>query len=460
MKISPRELREAQIPSKAFGFNQDVVDALLERAADTIEGLIEENRQLFEALERMRSEGSTDTISDPFADVKAAAPPEPEPLVQPQPVAPAASIDESLLVAQMSEKEELINKTLLLAQKTSDETMKTANEQAAQLVANSEKQAEELVTKAKELAETLTGEAKEKAERQVEQAQQSATEMVEKAKQQAEELVQTAQQEADSIHAEERDKFVELVTKLTNERAQLLSDIEVLQGFDDEHRTKLRDIVQEDLAKLESRERIDVGSLPDLPILDEISVPKPLSKTSNVLDKEEEPQVEATSYEVSGEEPESFDEMLDEEPVVAPAGQDDVMEAEIEDEVLEGEIEAEVVEAAQDSDMQVDSDNKYNVGDPFAAFVDSPSVVAPAGDESGYDGPQVVQNEAEIVDSSTSHAGFDPSGSKKPSRQSELDDDDFFASLREAVADDAPLGPSDGESDGDGDGRFKGLFKK
>ena len=41
-----------------------------------------------------------------------------------------------------------------------------------------------------------------------------------------------------------------------------------------------------------------------------------------------------------------------------------------------------------------------------------------------------------------------------------LDDDDFFASLREAVADDAPLGPSDGESDGDGDGRFKGLFKK
>ena len=58
MKISPRELREAQIPTKAFGFDRDVVDALLERAADTVESLIEENRQLFEALERLKSSGA------------------------------------------------------------------------------------------------------------------------------------------------------------------------------------------------------------------------------------------------------------------------------------------------------------------------------------------------------------------------------------------------------------------
>jgi|GEM_PF-1486327 len=457
MKISPRELREAQIPSKAFGFNQDVVDALLERAADTIEGLIEENRQLFEALERMRSEGSTDSVLDPFAGVEAAAPPEPEPVVveqpaQPETVAPAASIDESLMAAQMGEKEDLINKTLLLAQKTADETLKTANEQAAQLIETSEKQAQELVAQAKEKAESLTGQAKEKAQMQVTQAEQSAAEMVEKAKQQAEELVATAQSQADSIHAKERDEFVALVTKLSNERAQLISDIELLQGFDEEHRNKLRDAVQEDLAKLETRERIDIGSLPELPIIEEIVAPAPISQTSKA---QKEPQVVAASHEDPKDSMETFDSMLDDEPVVAPAQEDDDVEIEFEDDVIEGEIEAELVGEAQEDD----ADETYDSGDPFAAFVDSPSVVAPAGEETPDSGPQVVDPADEIVDSSTSHTGFDPSGSKKASRQSELDDDDFFASLREAVADDAPLGPTDGDDDDD-PSRFKGLFKK
>ncbi len=452
MKISPRELREAQIPSKAFGFNQDVVDALLERAADTIEGLIEENRQLFEALERLREEGRTDIVSDPFAGVQPVAPPEPDlPIPEPETIAPASSIDENLMVAQLGEKEELINKTLLLAQKTADETLKTANEQAAQLIADSEKQANELVSKAKENAELLTGEAKEKAQLQVEQAQKTADELVEKAKQEAQVLVQSAQDQADSIHAQERDNFVALVAKLTNERAQLLSDIEVLQGFDEEHRSKLKAIVEDDLVRLETRERINVGDIPALPIIDEITVSSPSSNPS------EEPQVIASSHEEPEEEPapESFDEMLEDSPVVAPAQEEDVLEAEIDEDVIEGVIEADLVEEVDESNKITDSRQNYHGEDPFAAFVDASPVVAPAGDENADESPQVVNSADEKLDSSSSHSGFDPSGSKKSSHQRDLDDDDFFASLREAVADDAPLGPSDGDDD-----KFKGLFDK
>lgn len=433
MKISPRELREAQIPSKAFGFNQDVVDALLERAADTIEGLIEENRQLFEALERMRNEGSAEPMVDPFAGVQSAPEPAPEP--EQVPVAPAASVDESLLMAQVSEKEELINKTLLLAQKTADETLKTAKDQADELVAAAQANAEELVAKAKEQADSLSGEAKEKAEKELAEAQEKAQNMVAAAQGQADSLMADAQAKADQIHKEERDKFVALVTKLKAERAQLLSDIEILQKFDSEHRAKLREVVEKDLEILVEREKVDVGEVPVLPVVDEFD------EFDEIDSIEIEEVASATQSQV--EPPASFDEMI--------AEPEEVIEDIEEDEILVSEaieIEEDVVEPATET-------ASYTNEDPFAAFVDSPSVVSPAGLED--DEPQVVAPAGDTVESSDSNDAFKPGKTNNQSHQENLDDDDFFASLREAVQDDAPLGPSDEEDDG---GRFKGLFKK
>lgn len=391
MKISPRELREAQIPSKAFGFNQDVVDALLERAADTIEGLIEENRQLFEALERLKTEGASAPVADPFAEVEPVAPPEP----MPEPAAVSVPVDQ----AAMSEKEELINKTLLLAQKTSDETLRTAKAQAEEIVTNAQAQAQELVTNAKAEAETLTGAAREDAEKNVKAAEVQAQQLVADAQTRADDLVTKAQSEADAIHAKERETFVALVTQLKQEREQLLSDISILQGFDQEHRGKLRSAIESDLEKLQERPTIDVGTIPNLPEVESI--------------------VGEVVAQSKSEPPTSFDEALVEEPVAAAQ--------ELDDEVLETEEidieEAEVIAPAEEVEVVSAAEE-----DPFAAFVDA-------------DDTQVVEPAGSQLDSSNSSVVFDP-GPSKPRDPSSMDDDDFFATLREAVQDDGPLGPA------------------
>lgn len=450
MKISPRELREAQIPSKAFGFNQDVVDALLERAADTIEGLIEENRQLFEALERLRSEGAAAVVADPFAEVAPVSAPEPEPIPEPVAVAPAAPVDEAGSV-HLAEKEELINKTLLLAQKTADETLKTAKSQAEELVATAQTQADELVATAKAEAEMLSGAAKEEAETKVAQAQEAAQSLVAQAQSEADSLVATAQAQADSIHEEERTKFVALVEQLTQERAQLVSDIEILQGFDQEHRARLKDAVQEDLAKLQARETIDVASLPDLPKVQDIApapAPQVVAPAEPLQEITSEPEIVAQAQ----VEPATFDDVFD-----ATLDEDAAIDAiELDDDVISDDFEVdEIVEVAAAGDEPMTPEEAYSHDDPFAAFVDAPSVVEPAGNN---DSTQVVEPTQGRVESSDSSGAFEPSRNRSESRKEEMDDDDFFASLREAVQDDKPLGPSDDDSEGEG--RFKGLFKK
>lgn len=451
MKISPRELREAQIPSKAFGFNQDVVDALLERAADTIEGLIEENRQLFETIERMRSEGTATSSeqADPFADVKMS---EPEPVVsepEVQQVAPAAQIDENLMMAQINEKEELINKTLLLAQKTADETLKTAKSQAEELVSEAEIKAKDLVDKAQANAEGLTGEAQEKANAELNAAQEQAQNLIAAAQAQADELVSAAQTQADSVHAQERDKFVALVQELTQEREQLVNDIQLLQGFDSQHRTKLKEIVETDLAQLVERKPYDLGKLPDLPNIDELK--KQQAAQAKVADKE--PEVVAHSEMAAPEvaPAASFDEMMDPEQEEQDNGPvQEILEPDSIE--VDAEFEAEIVETVLPAG---DTEAKYDTNDPFAAFVDTT-------DESisEYDSvveAQIVEPAGAELDSSSSSSAFNPG--VKTSNNEEMDDDDFFATLREAVQDDSPLGPVD-EGDDKGGGKHKGLFKK
>ncbi len=455
MKISPRELREAQIPSKAFGFNQDVVDALLERAADTIEGLIEENRQLFEALERLRNEGTSAPLSDPFADVEMQ---NEVPAAETQVVAPASDFEPGEQIRN-TEKEDLINKTLLLAQRTADETLKTAKTQAEEFVEIAKAKADELVKQATEDAQTTTGQAQEQAQRDLENAQQQAAQLVSTAQTQADELVAQAQAQADSIYASERDKFVTLVEKLTAERAQLMSDISILQTFDHEHRTRLRAIVEADLQQLVDREHLDIGSLPELPDVSQLiatSSPTPTAQFvaapegevvahSEMAAPAPAPAPAPEPMPAPAPAPATFDEMIATEDIIEPASQ-----ADADEDILVSE--GHVIESYESQSYVPPAGGAQSDGDPFASFVDAPSVVEPAGT---YDpGAQVVEPAGGQVESSGSSGTFDPGVQSKPHHE-KLDDDDFFASLREAVQDDAPLGPSDNDED---DGTSKGLF--
>lgn len=447
MKISPRELREAQIPTKAFGFDRDVVDALLERAADTVEGLIEENRQLFEALERTQAEvaqaaaqapvaqNMEQVVAEPAQSFDEAITGLPDPVVETV-APPAGELEMSAAVnAQIAEKEALINKTLMLAQKTADETLRSAKEEADQLVLESETKARELVEQATAEAEHLTGSAKEEAELQVAQAKDQAQQMVSSARTEATEIVEKAQIQANEMYKAETDRFVDLVERLTSEREQLVSDIEVLQNFDAEHRAKLTSLVEEDLSKLEARETFNFDELPQLPDL-----PKILEASKKL----EKPVVETVAHsELPSGETKSVS--LGDDAVMVEAHEDNSI-FEVDDE----DIEVEDISDDDSPSVVAPAGGSSKSSDPFADFVDSqvsadkdeePAVVAPAGE------PAKTPKD------------FKPGLSMDSQKNDRLDDDDFFASLRDAVNDETPLGESK-DDDGDSNGIFKNIFDK
>src|SRR5918996_2587213 len=126
MDVSPRELRDTDIREAFRGYHRDDVDELLERAAATIEGLSERVRQ---ATERLSSaEGSS---------------------------------------GRTRETEEMLQRTLILAQKTADEAIAEAQERSRTLLEESETKARSLVTDAEATARRITANERQRLEAEI-----------------------------------------------------------------------------------------------------------------------------------------------------------------------------------------------------------------------------------------------------------------------------------------------------
>src|SRR5439155_3614027 len=114
MDVTPHDLRNAELREAFRGYRPEEVEELLERAAVTLERIHERNRQLQEKIGALEAEGST-----------------------------------------AKEMESVLRQTLLLAQRTADETVTSAHERARQLLEESEDRALKLTTEAEEQARTI-----------------------------------------------------------------------------------------------------------------------------------------------------------------------------------------------------------------------------------------------------------------------------------------------------------------
>src|SRR5882672_6672259 len=100
MDVTPRELRDVEIREAFRGYNRDEVNDLLERAAAAIEGLSERARVLTERLNQQGEPG--------------------------------------VGAAGRGETEDMLHRTLLLAQRASDEAIAEAQEKAAAMLEDAE----------------------------------------------------------------------------------------------------------------------------------------------------------------------------------------------------------------------------------------------------------------------------------------------------------------------------------
>ena len=99
--------------------------------------------------------------------------------------------------------------------------------------------------------------------------------------------------------------------------------------------------------------------------------------------------------------------------------------------------------------------------DPFADFVNSQIDTSNiteenTGDEEDID---VVAPAGNSDHEQSDNVSFQPNLSDDKKNKEPIDDDDFFASLREAVNDESPLGESS-DKEGNSNGIFKNFFDK
>src|SRR5438552_16290791 len=114
MDVTPHDLRNAELREAFRGYRPEEVEELLERAAVTLERMHERNRQLQEKIAGLEAEGST-----------------------------------------AKEMESVLRQTLLLAQRTADETVTAAHDKARHLVEEAEDRSNSLTSDAEEQARVV-----------------------------------------------------------------------------------------------------------------------------------------------------------------------------------------------------------------------------------------------------------------------------------------------------------------
>jgi DivIVA domain-containing protein len=326
MDVTPRELRDVEIREAFRGYNRDEVNDLLERAAAAIEALNERTRVLGERLASGQAESG-----------------------------------------RGRETEDMLHRTLLLAQRAADEAIAEAEEKARV--------------------------------------------MVEEAETRSRKMIADATIEARRTTDAERRRLEEEIAELQSRREALSTDVDGLEHFESDYRSRLVSAIEADLHAIES----------DLQAIRERAAAAPGAKpaiaesgNTDAADSGETREVDVRGF-------------LDEKPrpLVGSAS---------------GPAPGAIAEAATASASEL--------------------VGAGAPKLGGDDEPEGTGEESQTT--------IDLFGAEQAASESAaLDDDSFFASLRDAVRDDAPLGPRDAteraffdQDDSKDAGSFRETFKR
>jgi cell division initiation protein len=359
MDVSPQELRSSEIKNAWRGYDCDQVDDLLERAAVTIETL---SRQVHEADAR-------------------------------------APIDADALPTNRDDAE-MLQRTLLLAQRAADEEVSKAQAQARKLIEESEARAQALVGEAES----------------------------------------TARRIADG----ERRRLEDEIRELSERRNQLSKDADALEEYVSSYRDRVRAAIEHDLETLGGE---GISAPTSRPVLADVEPLGDPSTTAPERDREPE------RVEVTRAVPESSmvdverESLLDDVPASPAVSHTTAPEPRPNDAPWPPPAES----AAAGATAATASVAAPPRPEPSPAPAPAPQPAA-AGSESWLRDPD--PGVAEPVDdapapwehATAEHQPFSADTALEANAvdaDDDLDDDAFFASLREAVRDDAPLGPLD-----------------
>jgi cell division initiation protein len=352
MEITARELRDVEIREAFRGYHRDDVNDLLERAASTIDAANERLRQMSERL----STAQNDT-------------------------------------GRSRETEDILHRTLLLAQRAADETVAEAQVKARQMVDDADTQARRTIAEA-ETEARVRGET-------------------------------------------ERRRLEQEVIDMAARRDALKSDVEMLTRYEGEYRDRLLRSLETDLETLRSRPQVAPGPTPET---SDVEVPA----ASERISRREEAGPPTREIDMSA--------LMKEEQSAASAS-------------------------------STSTPGSGGAGNGAATSQPKPMATpAPTGPSASANGAGTtagrgqVATEERTIDIAGGESKEEPKRAPAPidllaaegAMDAEvLDDEAFFATLREAVHDEAPLGPREDDQsslfdqdDGHDATAFKDVFRR
>ena len=372
MEITARELRDVEIREAFRGYHRDDVNDLLERAAATIDAANERVRQMSERISTAQADSG-----------------------------------------RSRETEDILHRTLLLAQRAADEA--------------------------------------------VAEAQAKARTMMEEAETQSRRLVTDAETEARVRGDAERRRLEQEVLDMANRREALMADIEVLSRYESEYRERMLRALEADLESLRSREAVAPGPQPetrhiDIPALSERVMRRddsgPPTREIDVSALMNESTSTSTSASSSGGGARSSAPSMSTGGATGGASGNDAM-------------------------------NVSNAPPPPAMAAPSGGPAGPSASTNGgatISGRSTVATEERTIDVAATERDEAPKRPPAPidllaaegTMDAEvLDDEAFFATLREAVHDESPLGPRDEDDqsslfdqDDEHAATFKDVFRR
>lgn len=367
--MTPRELREIDFRTEWKGYHRDDVDDLLERAAATIESQNERVRQLAERTDALQVQSAQAAQAEPAS----------------------------------RETEDMLRRTLVLAQRTADEA--------------------------------------------VAEAQTEARRITEEADTHARRVVSEAEANARRVAEGERQRLEAEVLDLGARREALLADVEQLERFANDYRARLRSAIERDLDTLATRPPVVDAPRPRLHEVD-IPANNPAANNSNVAPSAPEAPLTPPAAPPSGP------------ATPGPVGSSPVAPA-----PRPAAVPFTPAAASQPQPPAavppVASAPPFTPVPPVGRVETAPAGAQQPGGASVPPSPPEGERTIEF-DKAPPFASAPPAA--EPIQAEVLDDDAFFASLREAVRDDTPLGPRPDDAevslDEDPDGRFGNVFKR
>jgi cell division initiation protein len=350
MEITPRELRDVEIREAFRGYSRDEVNELLERAAATLDAANERVQQMTERLNTAQSE-----------------------------------------TGHTRETEDILHRTLLLAQRAADEAVNEAAAKARQMVDDAEIQSRRLIA--------------------------------------------DAEADARRRGESERRRLEEEILDFATRRDLLLADVEALTRFEADYRDRSVRALEADLAALRSRPPAAPGARPEP---SDVEIPAP---PADYTPREQDAPAASAPSSMFASPPAAFQPAASmptppapqpfAAPPMAPPSQPQYSSPSSYTEPLSSE--------------STPSGGETNTGpDASTQAVDVQALFDRSGDapQHAYDPPAAATTTTEQprrIESTANEIG----------EAEVLDDDAFFATLREAVHDETPLGPRDQETTGE-----------